>query len=149
MHENERLTTLESLASWAGVPGKVPTDRRSLSSDEACALIDGELIEAGSHTVTHPVLSALPRSAQLGEVRQSKRELEQLLGRQIRCFAYPYGCCTLQTASVVGDEGFLCACSVQPGIFTYKSCLFALPRVKVEDWASEELSRVLSELLGE
>ena len=149
MCENERRTTLKNLALWAGVPVEVSTDCRSLSLEEVRALIDGGLVEAGSHTVTHPVLSAMPLSGQVGEVRQSKREIEQLLGRQVRCFAYPYGCCTVQTASVVGDEGFLCACSAQPGVLTFESSLFALPRIKVEDWGSEELSKVLSALLGQ
>lgn len=149
MSENERRTTLESLALWAGVPDQVHTDYRSLLSEEVSLLVDGELIEAGSHTVTHPVLSALPASAQLSELRESKCELEGLLGRQVKCFAYPYGLCTLQTASLVGDEGFLCACSAQPGVLTYETCRFAMPRVKVEDWDGEELSRVLSEFLGQ
>jgi len=122
---------------------------RMLHEEERRRLADGELIEAGSHTVTHPVLSALSMSSQLIEIRQSKIELGQLLGRKVRYFAYAYRCCTIQTASVVGDEGFSCVCSAQSGLLTQETCSFACQEYKVQDWDGEELSGILSDFFGQ
>lgn len=45
----------------------------------------------GAHTHTHPVLTALPAHEARAEIRVSKVELEQLLQRPVRHFAYPFG----------------------------------------------------------
>ncbi len=65
-------------------------ERVTLTTGELKALhADGHTI--GSHTHTHPVLSALPVSHALDEIRRSKEVLEALLGEPVPHFAYPYG----------------------------------------------------------
>lgn len=59
-----------------------------------------ELIELGAHTVTHTALPALPEASQREEIRQCKPELEQLLGRPVTSFAYPYGQYAAETAAL-------------------------------------------------
>jgi len=46
--------------------------------------------EIGSHTCTHPNLLLLSRSEREFELRESKKWLENLLGKSISSFAYPY-----------------------------------------------------------
>jgi len=48
-------------------------------------------IEIGSHTLTHPVLSRIPQVEMIQEVRESKDEIERMLGCQISTFCYPSG----------------------------------------------------------
>jgi peptidoglycan/xylan/chitin deacetylase (PgdA/CDA1 family) len=48
-------------------------------------------IQFGSHTVTHTILSRIPRSEMLRELRESKTELSERLGTTISTFAYPNG----------------------------------------------------------
>jgi hypothetical protein len=44
-----------------------------------------------AHTHTHPVLTSLPPHLAQEEIRKSKEELEQILGRPVLHFAYPFG----------------------------------------------------------
>ena len=48
-------------------------------------------IEFGSHTRTHRSLKGLPESELESEIAGSRRDLEAILDRPVRCFAYPYG----------------------------------------------------------
>ena len=65
-------------------------ERVTLTTGELQALAaDGHTI--GSHTHSHPVLSALPTAEAVEEIRRSKACLESLLGRPVPHFAYPYG----------------------------------------------------------
>ncbi|MDD2736000.1 MAG: polysaccharide deacetylase family protein [Desulfuromonadaceae bacterium] len=48
-------------------------------------------IEIGSHTLTHPVLSRIPQAEMIQEVRESKDEIERMLGCRISTFCYPSG----------------------------------------------------------
>jgi peptidoglycan/xylan/chitin deacetylase (PgdA/CDA1 family) len=47
--------------------------------------------EIGSHTVSHPDLGALGPAEARTELVDSKKTLEDTLGRPVRFFAYPYG----------------------------------------------------------
>ncbi len=48
-------------------------------------------IEFGAHTVTHPDLTNIPFYQADREIRDSKIEIENKLGVEVSCFAYPYG----------------------------------------------------------
>jgi len=48
-------------------------------------------IEFGSHTVTHPILSRIPRDEMMKEVRESKQRLAEQLNANVVSFAYPNG----------------------------------------------------------
>jgi len=64
-------------------------DRECLTWTEVRGL-SGAGIEFGSHTVTHPQLHDLPERAIREEVGLSKKVIEDELGREISCFAYPF-----------------------------------------------------------
>ena len=49
------------------------------------------VIEYGSHTMSHPHLSALTLDDAACEMAESKRQLEAALGKEMCAFAYPYG----------------------------------------------------------
>jgi len=109
------------------------------------ALGQMKLIEIGAHTATHPALPVLSEAAQREEIRQSKLQLEHLLGCAVTGFAYPYGQYTADTAALVRQEGFSSACSTQSGLLSQQSDLFRLPRVRVENWDGEGFGRMLSD----
>lgn len=50
-----------------------------------------EAISFGAHTVTHPILSRLPRNEAAEEILRSKHEIESQLQTDIQLFAYPVG----------------------------------------------------------
>ncbi|MGB7043842.1 MAG: polysaccharide deacetylase family protein [Methylocella sp.] len=91
---------LNDLSDWGGVTMSARESHRCLSPDDVMAPARRELIELGAHTVTHTALPALPEASQREEIRQCKPELEQLLGRPVTSFAYPYGQYAAETAAL-------------------------------------------------
>jgi peptidoglycan/xylan/chitin deacetylase (PgdA/CDA1 family) len=145
--EAERRRVLEELRGWAGVePAGRPSDC-PLSPEEVIALAKGGLVEVGAHTVTHPALSTLPPASQRDEILGSKAHLEEVLGRPVTSFAYPYGQpshYTDETVSLVREAGFACACSVMADAVVRSTDLFQLPRVYVDDCTGDEFARQLT-----
>jgi peptidoglycan/xylan/chitin deacetylase (PgdA/CDA1 family) len=150
MADRERRRVLDELLAWAGVDPLVRSTHRSLSVDEICALASTEIVDIGAHSVTHPMLAALPVALQRDEVRRSKVDLEEILGRPVSWFAYPYGSSGTYTEESVGlvrQAGFAAACSGLPGSVELRTDRFQLPRVKVCDWDGDEFARRLSNLV--
>jgi peptidoglycan/xylan/chitin deacetylase (PgdA/CDA1 family) len=149
--EDERRQVLSALREWAGA-GAVPLGHRApLSPAEVVELAEGDLVEVGSHSVTHPVFATLSATAQRMEIERSKSELEDILGRTVRSFAYPYGAksdYTEETTAAVEQAGYLCACANFPAIIDAATDRFQLPRFLVRDWDGDEFSRRLAGWLG-
>jgi peptidoglycan/xylan/chitin deacetylase (PgdA/CDA1 family) len=145
-----RQEVLGALLRWGGIESVSRPTHRTLLPEEVHALADGDLIEIGAHSVTHSALSALPGPAQQEEIRQSKAHLEEILGRPVTCFAYPYGRrrdYTPETTTLVQAAGFACACSNFSGAVHRSTDRFQLPRLYVHDWDGEQFTQVLSEWL--
>jgi peptidoglycan/xylan/chitin deacetylase (PgdA/CDA1 family) len=145
--EGERQRALDQLVAWAGTAPAARATHRSLSLDETRALVEGELVEVGCHTVTHAVLSALPVATQRDEIRRSKARLEAILGRPVASFAYPYGrrCdYTPETVALVREAGFTSACSNFAGVVTRDTERLQLPRMQIRDWDGETFARHLA-----
>lgn len=142
--EDERRRMLNKLLTWAGAQPKGRLTHRSLTMVEVSTLEQGELLEVGSHTVTHPFLSALPVALQRDEIQQSKARLEEIIGHPVSSFAYPYGDYTAESIAVVQEAGFTCACSCVVNSVQPYTDQFQLPRLEVKDWDGEEFARRLS-----
>jgi len=148
MSESERRTILDKLRRWAGAQSAPrPSRHRLLSLEEMSVLANEELIEIGAHTVTHVMLSTLSEESQRDEILGSKVHLEEILGRPVSSFAYPFGRRSdydSRTVDVVRQSGFRCACCNFSGIVKPSSDPFQLPRVQVQDWGGDEFSARLS-----
>jgi peptidoglycan/xylan/chitin deacetylase (PgdA/CDA1 family) len=152
LRENERQKVRDELISWSGRDPTPRSTHRSLSRDELLLLAQGGLVEIGCHTVTHPALSTLAPTSQEEEIRQSKACLEEVLGRSVASFAYPYGrSCdyTQRTVSLVREAGFNCACSTAATPVRSHADRFQLPRFQVVDCNGEELCKQLKSWLGD
>lgn len=68
-----------------------------------------------SHSRHHADLTALSMEALQEEVAGAKLELEDVLGVDVRYFAYPYGKFDESVFQAVKDAGYRAAFSVQPG----------------------------------
>ena len=87
------------------------------SATRSSELAEGDLIEIGAHTQSHPVLAKLAPERQAEEIDGSKAFLEQALARRISSFAYPYGSSTdfdQSTVRAVTAAGFEHACTCFP-----------------------------------
>jgi peptidoglycan/xylan/chitin deacetylase (PgdA/CDA1 family) len=71
-------------------------------------------VEIGCHTVTHPILAALPAAEQEAEVAGARDRIAAETGVVPRLFAYPNGAAadfTDETVRIVREAGFLAACT--------------------------------------
>ncbi len=84
-------------------------------------------VEIGSHTVTHPHLPPLSDAELDRELRDSKAELEDELGRPCRHVAYPYGEENDRVRSAARRAGYDAAFGVDP--VRGRNDRFALPRL--------------------
>jgi peptidoglycan/xylan/chitin deacetylase (PgdA/CDA1 family) len=143
-----RRAALHELSAWAGADPEDPESSRALGPDEVARLARGDLIEVGSHTRTHPALSDLPRDRQRSEIERSKADLEELVGRPVLSFSYPHGRSSAETARMVRETGYECACTSREDAVRRGSDLFDLPRFWVPDWDGARFSRWLGRWLG-
>lgn len=88
--DTTRCQALAELEAAAGVRGH---DGRSatLTWEQAREMHDSGLVELGSHTVSHPILSRLGDAALERELADSRRELRERLGNEAEQLAYPVG----------------------------------------------------------
>jgi peptidoglycan/xylan/chitin deacetylase (PgdA/CDA1 family) len=136
----------------AQLPVEPVTGGGSVTLEELVELDRGELVTIGAHTLTHPMLSMLSAAQARREIVGSKDWLEDVLGRAVTTFSYPYGGPDHYgeaAVTIVGDAGFEAACSAVAGAVTSDSSRFELPRLPVERWDADGLERALGQLLGE
>ena len=128
---------LEELRVWSNGKSAARESHRPMAPKELRTLRDGNLIEIGAHTISHPVLSSLPLDVQREEIGGSRKFLEEIVGRPISSFAYPYGGdadYTHETVAAVREAGFESAFSTSSGVVQKDSESFRLPRNWVRDW---------------
>ena len=88
-------------------------------------------IEIASHTRTHARLTECSPSQLKHEVEGSKKILEDLLGREVRHFCYPYGAFNEKVIDAVREAGYHTACTTLKGVARTGADAFALPRLTI------------------
>lgn len=89
--------------------------RRALLSVEQLRTLAQEGFTLGSHTCTHARLPQVTPDECVTEIRDSKARLEDMLGQEIRHFAYPYGAFDASVREQVLTAGYVSACSTRSG----------------------------------
>jgi peptidoglycan/xylan/chitin deacetylase (PgdA/CDA1 family) len=117
----------------------------TMSADELRALADGDLVEIGSHTVTHSRLPDLEPALQVDELCRSRNALEQILARPVTSFAFPHGEFTPDAIARAREAGYTRVCtSVYASVRAWQD-EYAIPRCFVYDkWHGDELAWQLS-----
>ena len=109
-NSEEQKFVMDSIRSWAGAPSQQPTSR-ALTQNEILRIDESDLIELGSHTRHHPMLPQLSMEHQKREIIAGKKDMEELLGRNVDGFAYPNGRATDDAKQIVQETGFTYACT--------------------------------------
>ncbi|MGA9854339.1 MAG: polysaccharide deacetylase family protein [Gammaproteobacteria bacterium] len=104
--------------------------------------------EIGSHSLTHPFLTRLPRSQAREEISASKKILEDLFGHPIQYFCYPYGDWNNDICNLVMAAGYKAAFTTNPGVNTCDESLYTLKRFTAR-YPSRSLKAVWSRLRGQ
>lgn len=80
--------------------------------------------ELGAHTMSHPHLTIKDTSEAKKEIITSKTYLEELLGREVKTFCYPYGEFNENIKNIVKEAGFLGARTVEDNVIDFPKDFF-------------------------
>lgn len=121
---------LDILGGHAEAPGLMLTRDMILN-------LDREGVEVGAHTVTHPILTSLDDDSARREIANSKQQLENILGKPVRLFAYPNGKAgkdyDQRHVGMVRQAGFEAAFTTEVSAIRRGQDRFQLPRSRPWD----------------
>lgn len=104
----------------------------------------GGTVEVGAHSRTHPRLDELPPERLRDEVQGSKADLEEVLQRPARSFAYPHGDHDRRVRQVVVEAGFGSAAAVKNAFSHDRDDPFTVARITVTAaTTTERIGRLL------
>jgi peptidoglycan/xylan/chitin deacetylase (PgdA/CDA1 family) len=99
--------------------------------------LDSNNVEIGAHTVSHPILTSLDDESARFEITAGKTQLEHLIGKPVRLFAYPNGKVgkdfDARHVEMVRQAGFTAAFTTAVGAITGDQDRFQLPRSRPWD----------------
>ena len=145
----ERNLRIESLAASVGTtfPKAIPAKYRPCSWSELREMADSGLVEIGSHTVTHPVLSSVTDEESWDELTRSRAQIEGETGRTVKSFCYPNGMAGDYRPSQVQqvqNAGYACSVIAESGMVRSNSDRYRLPRIGMTRKVSlEQISKHL------
>ncbi|GGD90035.1 polysaccharide deacetylase [Aureimonas endophytica] len=87
--------------------------------------------EVGAHTLDHERLAALPIAAAERQIAGSKAELEDMIGRPVEAFSYPYGSFSEAVVEMARGSGFTTGTTTLSGKATATHDPLRLPRMTV------------------
>ena len=124
----ERAALTEEIAQLSQVR---PLTDLMMTSAQVRALRHAGM-QVGAHTVSHPILATLDRSAAHAEIAESKKALERLLGERVGLFAYPNGKPQVdynsESVDIVRGLGFDAAVSTRWAVSNADTDIFQIPR---------------------
>jgi peptidoglycan/xylan/chitin deacetylase (PgdA/CDA1 family) len=101
-------------------------------------------VEVGAHSRRHPRLDELSADRLRDEVHGSKADLEDVLQRPARSFAYPHGTHDRRVRQVVVEAGFGSAAAVKNALSHDRDDPFAIARITVTAaTTTERIARLL------
>lgn len=139
----ERKKYEEELLKWAGVPRSGRKDRRIMTAEEIRKTAKKPGISIGAHTVTHASLKCLSKSEARLEILESKRNLEKIIGKEVKLFSYPFGTRNEYsdiTIDVVKEVGLEKAVVAYPGNISINTNPFELNRFAIANYSERDFS---------
>lgn len=119
---------------------------RPLNITELKKLAGSALSRIGSHTVSHSCMTALDTQALFHEMKDSKRDLEQLVGQEIEHLAVPYGdrkSIPRDLPAAARKAGYSSALTTTNRFVRASTDPFRLPRILIRDEKPSSLARSL------
>jgi peptidoglycan/xylan/chitin deacetylase (PgdA/CDA1 family) len=118
--------TRELVRTWAD------HDAYDLANWDELRRLDPDLITFGSHTLTHPILTAMVPAEMEAEIAESRRLIEERLQRRVEFFAYPntdHNAAVRQSVRKHYRAAVSCGKkSIQPGVDLHLLPRLSLPR---------------------
>jgi peptidoglycan/xylan/chitin deacetylase (PgdA/CDA1 family) len=149
LDEAARARAMHEIELWSECATPSRSSCPVMTAAQVSSMAHVESMEIGGHSHTHPALASLPRGLQRQEIVECRARLEEIIGKQVVSFAYPFGYkgehYSDETVDIVRESGFTCACAGRPGAVLRGADRFQLPRRVVFDWDGDEFGRQLEE----
>jgi len=120
---------------------------RIMTTVELKSLASSPLVTIGAHTLNHLSLSVQEPAIQKKEITENKIQLEDIIKKPIKFFAYPYGSTkdfNNTTIKQAGEAGFKLSFANYHGFCSSATHPHKIPRILIRDWDTDELSRQLN-----
>lgn len=102
-----------------------------LSDEQVREMLTSDLIEFGSHTMTHDNLPTLDKDGKQREIIDSRTTIAQTFGIPCEAFCYPFGLYDETDVTLVKQAGYSNATTVEKGISTSFADLYRLKRITI------------------
>ena len=103
-----------------------------VSGDNLIRSLRSPLVTIGSHSVSHPRLSRIPRDLALAEVASSRPMLSALTGHDVRLMAFPFGNYDQEVVAMCRGAGYDFVYGIEPSVVDARAHRFLRGRVAVE-----------------
>ncbi len=117
-----------------------PIRRRPImNADQVRLLAAAPEVEIGSHTVDHPSMAGLQRGEMRRQAVESRRILEELTGKPVTAFAYPFGQLddfSGETTRVLEDAGYEVGVTTHWGTLQRRGKIMTLSRICLNETES-------------
>jgi peptidoglycan/xylan/chitin deacetylase (PgdA/CDA1 family) len=112
---------------------KIIIEKESMTITELKEINENKTITIGSHTVSHPVLTKCSDVESSYEINFSKEELENIINKQVKYFAYPNGNYGLREIEILKNNGYTAAFSTITDYLTKNNLdkIFQYPRFEI------------------
>jgi peptidoglycan/xylan/chitin deacetylase (PgdA/CDA1 family) len=143
LRPEERNRRIQAMADNASVtlPKLAPAKFSPCSWSELREMADSGLMEIGSHTATHPILSSITDEESWNELVKSRTQIEEGMGRGVSTFCFPNGMPgDFRSSQVrqVAEAGYACSVVAQFGMASSCSDRYQLPRIGMSRKTSPE-----------
>lgn len=131
--EETKNKLIEKLANICRV--EIPADlgRQLILSWEEVEKMSQDGAQFGAHSVTHAALTNLPLEQAKWEIRRSKEDIEERLGKKVNFFSYPDGHLNSEVVEIVKQAGFAAAFTSDPSWIAPKSDVYRLARISMTE----------------
>jgi peptidoglycan/xylan/chitin deacetylase (PgdA/CDA1 family) len=139
--QNEALQTVKAAFDYREAGG---SGILAMTAEQIASLASSDLIEVGSHMVTHTPLNNLGLAEQRDEMLKSKAELEHICGYPIVSCAYPNGSFSADTPRIAQESGYTSGFTTIPKLAAPGCDPMLLPRLWPGDWDGERFGHWLN-----
>jgi len=116
------------------VPSRMLGERGYMTRSQVLEM-DAAGVAVGAHSRTHADLRICDRTQLEREVRGSKEDLEDLIGKPVTSFAYPTGLLDDRVVGAVSAAGFATAVTTRPGWWRPQTRDLVVPRGFAEEFS--------------
>ena len=117
------LKEMRMSATFFIVPNFVGKD--GYMSWENIKQLSDDGMEIASHSLTHKYLNTLNEEDIFNELKNSKIKIEEIIGKDVNSFAYPYGSYSPKSHQIATEAGYKNICNSKPGLSRINSTVLS------------------------